>query len=340
MASMDVFKNNAFTTTSLTSAIDKKDHQPNYLGSLNIFEPLPSRTRDFFVDRRDGGLKLIPVSPVGSPPTTQERDVRDAVPMRTVRLAKDFMLYAEELNGIRAFGTETELMQVQAEYMRRMARVDDDMEMTFEFHRLGALQGILLDADGVSVIDNYYTKFGVVQPAPINFELTTDTTDVHGKCTQVIRTMARASRGAMGPGSSVHALCGDTFYDELAKHPQVRETYLHYQAAQQLQNDLGQAFGRFRYGNVTWHNYRGTDDNSTVAVPTGEAKFFPVGARDIFKHGMGPAEFMPWVNAPGRRTYALNIPDRDRQAWTKGELYSYPLFFCQRPEVLQSAVNA
>jgi hypothetical protein len=32
----------------------------------------------------------------------------------------------------------------------------------------------------------------------------------------------------------------------------------------------------------------------------------------------------------GQDTYAMNIPYRDRQAWTGGELYSYPLYFCQR----------
>jgi hypothetical protein len=83
-------------------------------------------------------------------------------------------------------------------------------------------------------------------------------------------------------------------------------------------------------GGITWHNYRGTDDNSTVAIAPDEAKFFPVGARDVFKKAQAPAEFGPYVNSLGQDTYAMNIPDRDRQAWTGGELYSYPLYFCQR----------
>lgn len=72
-----------------------------------------------------------------------------------------------------------------------------------------------------------------------------------------------------------------------------------------------------------------------MAIAADEAKFFPVNANGVFKKAMAPAEFGGFVNTLGQDTYAMNIPDRDRQAWTKGELYSYPLFLCQRPEVLR-----
>lgn len=53
-----------------------------------------------------------------------------------------------------------------------------------------------------------------------------------------------------------------------------------------------------------------------------------------------PAEFIDFVNTPGREVYALTIPDRDRNAWVRVELYAYPLFVCTRPEVLQRAKRA
>ena len=34
--------------------------------------------------------------------------------------------------------------------------------------------------------------------------------------------------------------------------------------------------------------------------------------------------------------YVIPIPDRDRNAYWKMEVYSYPLHFCTRPEVLMS----
>lgn len=337
MASMDVFNGSAFSMTSLTGAVEKIGYKPQLLGSLGIFEPMPTRTRSVFVDRRGQSLTLIPTSQTGEPPAELKVDLRDAVALQTTRLAKNFTLYAEEIQNIRAFGSETELAQVQVEYLRRMASIRDDMDLTHEYHRLGALQGILLDADGTSVIQNYFTKFGVTQPAVIDFDLDNAAPAagaLRKKCAEVVRGMARSAGGAFVQGTTIHALVGDDFYDALISHPEVEKTYLNWQAAADLRQD--KSFQAFTYGGITWHNYRGTDDNSTVAIGTNDAKFFPVGAKGVFKKAMAPAEFGPYVNTLGQDLYALNIVDRDRQAWTKGELYSYPLYFCQRPDVLRS----
>jgi hypothetical protein len=340
MASMDIFNSSAFSMTSLTGAVNKVGYKPQLLGSLNIFEPMPVRTRTVFVDRRDNKMTLIPSSPVGAPPKELQVDPRNAVPLKTTRLAEGFTLYAEEVQGIRAFGSETEFQQVQTEYLRRMAMVRDDMELTHEYHRLGALQGLLLDADGTSVIYNYFTEFGVTEAPAIDFDLdnaSPATGAVRLKTAEVIRGMARSAGGAFTPATTVHALVGDSFYDALISHPEVEKTYLNWAAAADLRQD--RSFQSFTYGGITWHNYRGTDDNSTVAIDPDEAKFFPVGARDVFKKAMAPAEFGPYVNTLGQDTYAMNIPDRDRQAWTRGELYSYPLYFVQRPDVLRKGVR-
>lgn len=339
MATMNIFAANAFSTFELTTAFNKIDYAPGLLGSLGIFTPRPSRTRVVAVERRADTLALIETSQIGAPPKKLENDKRDIRNFETVRLAKGFTLYAEELNGIRAFGTETELMQVQAEVARRAQRVRRDMEVTHEHMRLGALQGIVLDADGSTVIRNYFTEFGISAPTAIDFALNTAATKVRIKCHEVVRKMKQAAKGAMdAPGATVHALCGDEFYDKLITHPEVEKTYLNWSAATDLRQNT--AYGAFVYGGITWHNYRGTDDNSTIAVPTAEAKFFPVGASEVFEVAYGPAEFMPWVNAPGQASYALTIPDRDRQAFQEFELYSYPLYMCTRPEILQKAVVA
>lgn len=340
MASMDIFNSSAFSMTSLTGAVEKVGYKPQLLGALGIFEPMPVRTRTVFVDRRENKLVLIPSSPVGAPPKELVVDPRNAVPLKTTRLAEGFTMYAEEIQGIRAFGSESEFAQVQADYLRRMAKVRDDMDLTHEFHRLGALQGLLLDADGTTVIYNYFTEFGVTEPSAIDFDLDNASPAkgaLRKKCAEVIRGMQRSAGGAFTPGTTIHALAGDAFYDDLISHSEVEKTYLNWQAAADLRTD--RSFEAFTFGGITWHNYRGTDDNSTVAVPTDQAKFFPVGARDVFKKAMAPAEFGPYVNTPGQDTYAMNIVDRDRQAWTRGELYSYPLYFCQRPDVLRKATR-
>lgn len=336
MAGMDVFNSNAFSMTSLTGTVEKIDYVPQTLGQMNLFEPMPVRTRNLFIDRREGELALIPSSPLGAPPEELIGDDRDAVPLKTVRLAKGFTIYAYEVEGIRGFGSETEFEQVQAEYLRRMARVRQDMDLTHEYHRLGALQGLLLDADGTTVIYDYFTEFNITPAPVVDFELDDPLTNVRQKCVDLKRSMIRSGGGAITMATQIHALAGDDFYDLLIDHPNVQKTYMNWSAAADLRNNT--AFEAFTYGGITWHNYRGTDDNSTVAIAEDQAKFFPVGARDVFKKAMAPAEFGPFINTPGRDVYAMNIVDRDRQAWSRGELYSYPLYFCQRPNVLRTGV--
>lgn len=333
--SMDAFNDKAFSMVSLTAAVNKVDFVPSLLGSLNVFEPVPVYTRTIGVERRDRGLTLIPTSPLGAAPRETVRDGRNIRDLRTTRLADSFTMYAYEIEGIRAFGTESDFESLQVEYASRMAKVRGNMDLTHEFHRLGALQGKLLDADGTTVIYDYFSEFGISEPTAVSFELDQAGTDVRTICQQVIRAMARAAKGNFTPSTQVHAIAGDEFYDALIKHPSVRDTYLNYVASEALREKT--AFESFYFGGITFHNYRGTDDNSTVAVPTATAKFFPVGARDVFKKAMSPAEFGPFVNTRGVDTYALNVVDRDRQAWTKGELYSYPLYLCTLPEVLQKA---
>lgn len=336
MATMDIFKNSAFSMTSLTGTIEKMAYVPQTLGQLNIFEPMPTRTRSVFVERRENGVSLIPTSATGAPPEELVKDDRDLVTLRTTRLAKAFTLYAAEIQDIRQFGSETELMQVQAEYLRRMAQVRQDLDLTHEYHRLGALQGKLLDSDGTTVIYNYFTEFGITEPATVEFEFSDATFNVRLACHALIRAMVRGSGGAITPASTIHALVGDNFFDQLIEHPMVKTSYLNWQAAAELRSN--KAFGDFEFGGITWHNYRGTDDNSTVAIPTNGAHFFPVNARGVFKKAMAPAEFGPYINTPGVDVYALNILDRDRQAWTRGEQYSYPLYICQRPDCIRKGL--
>lgn len=336
MATMDIFNGSAFNTTSLTGQINRVDYQPGFLGSLGLFTPKPIRTRTAWVDVRDGKLQLIQTSAIGAPPKELSPDDRSAVPLKTVRLAEGFTMYAEELQGIRAFGSESETVQVQAEYLRRMANLRADMELTHEHHRMGALMGTLLDADGTTVIYDYYDQFGLTRPASVAWNLSSATFNIRGASAALTRSMVRGSRGAMTQASEVHALVGDAFYDKLVSHPMVERTYLNWQAAADLR-DNGNPFGDFRFAGITWHNYRGTDDGTSIAVPADEARFFPVGARDVFVKAQAPAEFLPYVNTLGQDTYAINIVDRDRQAWTRGELYSYPLYLCQRPDLLRTA---
>ena len=334
MAEMTIFLNDVFRAAELTTALNRRPHKPGFLGSQGIFTPKPVRTITVGVESKNGKLTLIQTSERGAPLAQADADKRDVRDFRTVRIAKGDTLHAHEIQSIRAWGTTSELLQVQIEVAQRLSNLQDDVDLTHEHMMLGAIQGVVLDADG-SVIRNWYTEFGIAQPGELDFELDDPTTDVRGKCAAVVRAMQRAAQGGWLPSTQVHALAGDDFFDKLIAHDHVRDTYLNQQAAADLRENL--AFDSVRFGGIVFHNYRGTDDNSTVAIDPGKCKFYPVGGKDVFEVAQSPAETFDFVNTPGQPSYAMLIPDRDRNAWVKPEVYSYPLHICTRPGMLQRA---
>lgn len=342
MATIDIFKGDAFSMMSMLQAAEKVDYLPQRLGQLPIFTPTPVMTDVVSIEQRDGKLNLIPTDRRGAPPaqrTTEKRTLRN---FNTSRLAKKDTIRAAEIQNIRAFGQESELMQVMTEVNRRMygpAGLIADLQLTWELHRLGAIQGILLDADG-STLYNYFTEFGIAQPAEIDFDLDNATPAsgaVRQKCSQVVRAVQRGTKGLWTPGSYVLGLCGDTFWDQLTGHSEVRQTYLNTMEAKELRS--GNAYESFAYGGIVFENYRGTDNNSDVAIDPLKCKFLPVNTPGAFQWVMAPGESMEVVNTPGRDFYPMIVPDDERGFYVDIEVYSYPLFICTRPDTLQRAKN-
>lgn len=337
MLTMNIFNDDAFSATSMLTAVNKVGYTPGLLGSLpGLFIPTPVRTEAIWIEEQTDGPALIQTSPRGAPPNRVQGIRREARPFKTKRLAEASRITASELAGIRAFGSETELKQLMAEIASRQQKMKNNMDLTFENWRLGCVQGIVLDADGSTIID-WASELGQTIPAEVDFDLD-NASPVAGilrkRCTTAIRTMTRALKGLGGNAVRFMALCGDDFWDDLIAHPEVRATYLNYQAAASLRDPV--AWETFVFGGITWINYRGTDDGSTVAIGTDKAKFFPVGA-GIFQWAMAPGESFAELNQPGQEFSSMIVRDKDRDQWADIEMYAYPLPVCTMPSALYRA---
>lgn len=345
MASLDIFNQDPFTTITLTAAVDKYPYQPLALGDMNIFDDDPIRTTALVVEQRQGQLIVVPLSERGEEGKQRVTEKRQARYFEVPRLRHADTIYANELQNIRQFGTETELMQVQTEVARRLSGptgLMKNIEYTWEFQRLAAVQGLFTDYDG-SVIYNWFQAFGITQQPEYAFNLAAGngpTPSVKGVlrplCNQIERAMARKAQGAFTPNTTIIGLCGDAFYDAFVTHVDVVSTFVNWAAAAELRGAMGGAFGAFEFGGIRWLNYRGSDDNSTIKIPDNKVKFFPLGAPGIFRRALAPGESFEWVNTPGKPMYVVPIIDRDRNEWWKMEVSSYPLHICTRPEVLFS----
>jgi hypothetical protein len=353
MLTMDAFRADAFAAVSLTAAVDKMKYTPGLLGQIpGLFTPRPVRTTAVWIEERSNGPVLILTQPRSAPPKVRGAEIRTARSFITKALGEGARIMADELQGIRAFGSETEMKQLMTEVARRQYLIKQDIEVTKENWRLTCLQGALLDADG-STIYNWNNEFNQPQAAEVNWDLQ-NATPVSGiirqMCNQTSRHVKRQLQGVGGNDVKVGALCGDEFFDAFTSHVEVRQTFLNWTAAAELRT--GNAWDVFNFGGINWINYRSTDDadptppvgsnvgsttnpTAAVGVATTRAKFFPINA-GIFQEAYAPAPRFEFVNTPGLDTYSWVVMDEKRDMWADVETFSYPLFVCTMPGCLLS----
>jgi len=352
---MNIFNHNAFSTVTMTRAMEDYDFKPDLIGSLGLFEEVPISTTHISVERRANELRIIQTSPRGAPLEEAGRDQRNIRLFETSRIAKGDTISASEIQNMRAFGEESELQTVIEFVSRQQDRLGFEIELTWENMMLGAIQGAVLDADG-SLIHDWFAEWGITPPSNINFKLNVADTDIEGICRNIIRKMQVASKGAFRNGSHVVGLAGDEFFDRLTNHKMVRETYLNTLSAQNLNQAFGVAtqaalqsgsYASFPYGGITFINYRGVDDYDAAAqkgtqraigIRPNEVQFVPVGAHGVFQKAFSPMESFDFANTIGRPLYSMMIRDEERNFWVRPEVYSYPIFICTRPEMLMKGV--
>jgi hypothetical protein len=349
---MDIFNNDAFRVQTMTAAVNSTPYAPDYLGSLGIFTPTPIRTIDAAVVINDDGLlEVVQTSQRGEAPYEQKISPAMIRSFRTPRVAIGDTVNAHELQGIVArsmlMGGDigTILADVQSEISYRLdgpTGLRAKQEATKERMRLGAISGIVLDKDG-STLYNWPTLFNVALPTEIAFDL-----DAAAPATGVLSTLirgmkrdlARAARVGNRP-FRVYGFAGDEFFDKLIKHADVLPSWNAFQGGTSTRIAFGvntgiEPFTEFQWEGITWVNYRGTDDNTTIAIATDKVKFVPAGIPGLFQEVLAPYEGFGAANSPGLPLYTLMIWDRDRDQWARVETYSYPMYMATRPGVLFS----
>jgi len=333
---LDIFNEDPFSVFSLTEAINNTPYVPGHIGRLGLFSAASINTLAVGIENRNGVLVLVEPSPRGGPGQTVEKKKRSLKMLGVPHFQIDDAIYADEVQGVRAFGTETQLETVMGKVDERMSDHAQSFAATEEYHRIGAIKGIVTYADGTTL--NLFTEFGVSQEAEIDFDLDNANPApgiLRKKCATLYRTTAN-NLGAV-PFSGIRAECGDAFFDDLIAHPEVRASYLAQAEASELRRgyvDNGQSgvFGTFEFGNIIWENYRGAV-GSTSFVESDKAHFFPTGAPGLFKSVYAPADYIETVNTMGKRLYMKTV-EWDNSKGVGLEVQTNALQYCTRPKVL------
>lgn len=330
----DIFTPDMFSTTALTAAINQQPFLPGRIGEMKLFQEAGVPTTSVVVEKNQGALSLIATVPRGGPGATGKEDKRSGYSILIPHLKQAGALYADSVQGVRAFGQPNQLKTVEAARDEQLERMARNLDFTLEYHRLGAIQGRVYDSDGATVLLNCFTAFGEAEPAEVDFDLDNASPAsgvVRKACAGIVRAIATAL-GAQ-PFTGVWAPCGDTFWDQLIAHAEVRQTYLNQAEANQLRT--GTAFETLNYGGITFENYRGY---GSVAIGATKCRFVPLGVPDLFITRFGPADYMSTVNTIGLPRYSSAEPMKHGRGLDL-EAQSNPINICTRPSVLQRAKN-
>ncbi|MGY1952509.1 major capsid protein [Pseudomonas pergaminensis] len=323
MADIAIFEDDAFSVSSLTAAINEQEYLPGRISSLGLFREEGISTLTVQIEKDGDTLALVPSGERGTSGLVVGGTKRTLIPFNTVHLPERFTIKADEIQGIRAFGTRSELQAVQDVVNKRLAKARRQLDATHEFQRMGALNGQVLDADGKTVLLDIYKSFGVNrQRLPMG--LNSPDTELRVKCGEALDMQEEALGSVTSSGS--RALCGKNFWNKLIVHKSVKETYLNTMQAASLRGDARESF---EFGGIVWERYRGKVAG-VAFVHDDKALLIPEGVPDLYISSFAPADYMETVNTQGIPYYS-KIEPLPFNKGVAGEAQSNPLHLCTRP---------
>lgn len=333
---LDVFKADAFSMRSMTASINSMPYVPRRIGELGIFQTKTIPTTTAQIEVRDGVLYLVPAKPRNADPTPNRNNVRKMVPINCVHLPVNDQVTADEVQNIRQFGSETAMESVSQKVNEKLTTIRQAFEATLEHHRVGAIKGVVLDADGTSELYDLYDVFDVAKLTTREFTFT-ESDPATGKyrklCSQIIRDI-EDELGAV-PYRYIHAFVGSRFMDDLTSQDETIKAYERWNQGEQLRAQVARR--TFFYAGILFEEYRGKV-GSVEYFGQDEAHFFPVGAPDLFDVAYGPSNYLSDVNMEGVPFYAKTTVDQ-KDRWVDIDAQTNPVHYCTRPRVLVQGVG-
>lgn len=322
MPSLDILNDDAFSVATLTAAVNEQPETPSILGDEGLFEDGGVSTTTIQVEKKGNVLSLVSAKERGSAGQTGARTARDLTPFNLVHLPQSGVILADSIQNKRAFGSESEVQMVQEEVVSELAKLKANNDATIEYQRMGAIKGRILDADGTTVLENLYDRFGLTQNST-QLKLATAATKVRGIIVKAKRELSKSLGAALV--TQWRCKCSPSLFDALVDHPEVVKAYERHLDGAALRDDVSD---EFLFAGVRFSVYDATVDGKDF-IADGEAYIYPLGVPGMFITRFGPADYMEVVNSKGLPYYAK----QERMKFDKGvdlELQSNTISLCTR----------
>jgi hypothetical protein len=235
---------------------------------------------------------------------------------------------ADEVQGIRAYGSETEVEQASTLVQRKLANVRASMDLTHENMRVGALKGLVTDADGSTLLD-VYDAFGMSQQTQFwNIAVATNGDPKASIIT--LKSMIRAKMGGRSFGR-IRVICSLGFFTALVQNAKMIKAWELWNQGAYLRTDQVNG-GDFEFAGVIFEVYDGGTSAGDF-IADGIAYAYPEGVPGMFQSKFAPADYMETVNTQGLPFYAKMEPMPFNKG-VIGEAQSNPIHFNSLPEAV------
>lgn len=324
------FTPDLFTCAELSGAVMRLPWVPSLLRPYFTEEGV--RTTSITIDLDEVGIKLVSDSPrgsVGGQPS--QGGPRKVVTIPSAHLSLYDTVHPEDVQDVRAFNS-TEPETIANRLARKQAALRRDIEATLEYHRVGAVKGQVLDADGSTVLFDSFAAFGKTKATKtIAFPATAGAKNtLLRNVMDIVDTVDVAMGGnAYGP---LMAICGANFWKWLTTGAETRAAYDQWYANHAAQfNHEDFLSGVFDYGGIRWCRYHKTVGGNAL-VATDKAHVFPTG-NGIFRTFYAPADYVETVNTDGQAFYSRMEPKKFGKGYEL-EVQCNPISLCMFPEAL------
>ena len=332
MATLDIFNNDAFSVSRLTQLITDVPRVPTQLGDERLFTESGLTTTTMMIERTGSGLSLVPSAPRGGVGQTVGRDRRKMIPIAAIHLPQRDTIMADEVQGVRAAGTEAEVESITQLVRRQATKMKTNLDLTLEYHRVGALKGLVLDANGVDVIYDLYSIFGMTRES-LGFNINTANTsvDLKQKCIDLKRKIQMKLGGRSF--RRVRVKCSESWFDKFVGHDKMKAAFDTFQGNSFLRTD--QSTSDFEIYGVVFQVYAGGTGgaNGSDFIPADRAYAYPEGVPNMFQTHYAPGDYMSTVNTMGVPYYM----SQERLPHDKGvdlESQSNPITINTLPEAV------
>lgn len=323
---------NQFEVTDYTQELNLIPNTWGLINELGIFSEEGITQNTVTLESKAGTVAVVNDQKRGTRAQVGKDDVSTIRAFATTHHPYDDALFASELQGRRAYGTQDQPDTEANAIATKLARIRMAHAQTLELARAKTLVLGTQWAPNGTVSEDFYATFGITRKE-VDCVLGTATTEVGEKIQEsVAHIQDNILSGEVITGFVV--LCGTNFFNKLVRQANVKEAYKFYASTQEGQRN-GYRSGRYRifeYQSVKFIEYRGSIGGQAL-IPTDEARMIPLGTVDTFKTLFSPAQKFDLVNTVGESAYVWTYRDSKN---TKIEIESESNFinFLRRPNAV------